>query len=136
MQKVISAAQLEVIFDRIARTFPMNDEERAAWVEHCVLAELRGNIMQGLEHLDYHWFQRFTDGTTVWGAKAEIIKETTWRTPTGSSGTSITPVRPTAAPDASSLRRDATQSPGARRVIGLHVQFAGMPRTRSEEDAG
>lgn len=57
-------------------TFPMTSGERSAWVEHCVLAELRGNIMQGLEHLGYHWFQRFTDGTTVWGATPQIVKET------------------------------------------------------------
>jgi L-2-hydroxycarboxylate dehydrogenase (NAD+) len=31
--------------------------------------------MQGLEHLGYHWFQRFTDGTTVWGAEMELINE-------------------------------------------------------------
>jgi LDH2 family malate/lactate/ureidoglycolate dehydrogenase len=74
--KVLSVAELELIFDAMGKTFPMTDEERQIWVEHCVLAELRGNIMQGLEHLGYHWFQRFTDGTTVWGAKPEIIKET------------------------------------------------------------
>lgn len=41
-----------------------------------MIAELRGNIMQGLEHLGYHWFQRFTDGTTNWAAKCRFIKET------------------------------------------------------------
>jgi len=60
----------------LADTFPMCPEEKEAWIEHCLLAELRGNIMQGLEHLGYHWFQRFTDGTTVWGAEVEIVKET------------------------------------------------------------
>jgi LDH2 family malate/lactate/ureidoglycolate dehydrogenase len=62
--------------EALADTFPMNANEREAWVEHCVLAELRGNIMQGLEHLGYHWFQRFTDGTTVWGAEMELLRET------------------------------------------------------------
>jgi LDH2 family malate/lactate/ureidoglycolate dehydrogenase len=32
--------------------------------------------MQGLEHLGYHWFQRFTDGTTAWGVQPEILRET------------------------------------------------------------
>lgn len=73
---VLSVEELTALFERFADTFPMNEEERNAWVEHCVLAELRGNIMQGLEHLGYHWFQRFTDGTTVWGAEMELIKET------------------------------------------------------------
>jgi LDH2 family malate/lactate/ureidoglycolate dehydrogenase len=73
---VLNVEQVTLMFERLADTFPMNAEERAAWVEHCVLAELRGNIMQGMEHLGYHWFQRFTDGTTVWGAEMEMIKET------------------------------------------------------------
>jgi LDH2 family malate/lactate/ureidoglycolate dehydrogenase len=73
---VLTVAQLTDLFERLADTFPMNEEEKTAWVEHCVLAELRGNIMQGLEHLGYHWFQRFTDGTTVWGAEMEFVKET------------------------------------------------------------
>jgi LDH2 family malate/lactate/ureidoglycolate dehydrogenase len=72
----LSVAQLQKLFEALADTFPMSAQEREAWVEHCVLAELRGNIMQGLEHLGYHWFQRFTDGTTVWGAEMEIVKET------------------------------------------------------------
>lgn len=76
MDKIVTVVQLETLFDRLARTFPMSDDERCAWVEHCVLAELRGNIMQGLEHLAYHWFQRFTDGSTVWDANAGLIKET------------------------------------------------------------
>lgn len=72
----LSVRQLTALLEALADTFPMNSEEKAIWVEHCVLAELRGNIMQGLEHLGYHWFQRFTDGTTVWGARMEIVKET------------------------------------------------------------
>jgi LDH2 family malate/lactate/ureidoglycolate dehydrogenase len=73
---LLSVDQLTELLNRIAATFPMNREERDSWVESCVLTELRGNIMQGLEHLGYHWFQRFTDGTTVWGAKPELVKET------------------------------------------------------------
>ena len=73
----LTVAQITALHEALADTFPMSPAEKAAWVEHCVVAELRGNIMQGLEHLGYHWFQRFTDGTTVWGAKVEIIKETT-----------------------------------------------------------
>jgi LDH2 family malate/lactate/ureidoglycolate dehydrogenase len=72
----LTVPQLSRLFEALADTFPMSEEEKAAWVEHCVLAELRGNIMQGLEHLGYHWFQRFTDGTTVWGAKVEIVRQT------------------------------------------------------------
>lgn len=72
----LTVPQLEALFGALADTFPMSTKERLAWIEHCVIAELRGNIMQGLEHLGYHWFQRFTDGTTVWGAVPEIIKET------------------------------------------------------------
>jgi LDH2 family malate/lactate/ureidoglycolate dehydrogenase len=73
---ILSVGQLTALFDALADTFPMNPAEKAAWVEHSVLAELRGNLMQGLEHLGYHWFQRFTDGTTVWGAEMQFIKET------------------------------------------------------------
>lgn len=72
----LTVPQLTRLFKALADTFPMSPEEKTAWVEHCLLAELRGNIMQGLEHLGYHWFQRFTDGTTVWGAKMEITRET------------------------------------------------------------
>ncbi|MGZ5374236.1 MAG: Ldh family oxidoreductase [Aeromicrobium sp.] len=73
---ILSVPQLEKLLGALADTFPMSREERAAWVETCVLAELRGNIMQGLEHLGYHWFQRFTDGTTVWGATIDPVKQT------------------------------------------------------------
>ena len=73
---VLSVTQLTELFDRLADTFPMTPEEKQAWVEQCVLAELRGNIMQGMEHLGYHWFQRFTDGTTVWGAEPRFLVET------------------------------------------------------------
>jgi LDH2 family malate/lactate/ureidoglycolate dehydrogenase len=73
---VLSVKQFTALFEALADTFPMSKEEKEIWVEHCVIAELRGNIMQGLEHLGYHWFQRFTDGTTVWNTHMEIIKET------------------------------------------------------------
>ena len=72
----LTVGRLTALLEALADTFPMKPEEKEAWVEHCILAELRGNIMQGLEHLGYHWFQRFTDGTTVWGADPEIVKET------------------------------------------------------------
>lgn len=71
----ISVEKLTSLFEAMADTFPMNDEEKRAWVEHSVIAELRGNIMQGLEHLGYHWFQRFTDGTTNWQSRPRFIKE-------------------------------------------------------------
>jgi LDH2 family malate/lactate/ureidoglycolate dehydrogenase len=73
---VLTVDQFAALHEALARTFPMSEGERSAWIEHCLLAELRGNIMQGLEHLGYHWFQRFTDGTTVWGAEITIVKET------------------------------------------------------------
>ncbi len=72
----LSKEQLTELLEQLANAFPMSEDERAAWIEHCVLAEMRGNIMQGLEHLGYHWFQRFTDGTTSWGAEMEIVRET------------------------------------------------------------
>ena len=72
----LSVKQFVKLHEALADTFPMSPEEKEAWIEHCLLAELRGNLMQGLEHLGYHWFQRFTDGTTVWGAKIETVKET------------------------------------------------------------
>ena len=71
----LSVDQFVGLHEVLADTFPMSPHEKAAWVEHCLLAELRGNIMQGLEHLGYHWFQRFTDGTTVWGAEIEVVRE-------------------------------------------------------------
>lgn len=73
---VLTEQQLTALLESLADSFPMSAEEKAAWIEHCVLAELRGNIMQGLEHIGYHWFQRFTDGTTNWGATMQIVKET------------------------------------------------------------
>lgn len=72
----LSVEQFVKLLEALADTFPMSLEEKETWVEHCLLAELRGNIMQGLEHLGYHWFQRFTNGTTVWGAKIEVVKKT------------------------------------------------------------
>jgi LDH2 family malate/lactate/ureidoglycolate dehydrogenase len=72
----LTVDQFVALHEALADTFPMSPGEREAWIEHSLLAELRGNIMQGLEHLGYHWFQRFTDGTTVWGAEVEIVKET------------------------------------------------------------
>lgn len=72
---VLTVQQLTDLLGALADTFPMNRDEKEAWIEQCVIAELRGNIMQGLEHLGYHWFQRFTDGTTAWGVEMELIKE-------------------------------------------------------------
>ncbi len=73
---VLTVDEFVALHEALADRFPMNAAERSAWIEHCLLAELRGNIMQGLEHLGYHWFQRFTDGTTVWGAEMEVVTET------------------------------------------------------------
>jgi LDH2 family malate/lactate/ureidoglycolate dehydrogenase len=72
----LSVPQFVALHEALADTFPMTTDERQAWVEHCLLAELRGNVMQGLEHLGYHWIQRFTDGTTAWGAEMQILRET------------------------------------------------------------
>lgn len=72
----LSVQQLTQLFETLADRFPFSAAEREAWVEHCVLAELRGNIMQGLRHLGYHWFQRFTDGTTSFGQSIEVVRET------------------------------------------------------------
>ena len=73
---ILSVRQFVALHEALADTFPMTSDERQAWIEHCLLAELRGNIMQGLEHLGYHWFQRFTDGTTVWGVEMRVLRET------------------------------------------------------------
>lgn len=72
----LSVEQVTRLHEALADTFPMNAEEREAWVDQCVLAELRGNLMQGLAHLGYHWFQRFTDSTTIFGAEVEVLRET------------------------------------------------------------
>jgi LDH2 family malate/lactate/ureidoglycolate dehydrogenase len=71
----LSVEQFVALHNALADTFPMTRDEREAWIEHCLLAELRGNVMQGLEHLGYHWIQRFTDGTTVWGAEMKTVSE-------------------------------------------------------------
>lgn len=72
----LSVGQLTALLEALADRFPMSPAEREAWIEHCLLAELRGNIMQGLRHIGYHWFQRFTDGTTCFGKKIEVVRET------------------------------------------------------------
>ena len=66
---IFSIRQLQYFFEAIADKLSMNAEEKAAWVGHCVEAELRGNIMQGLANLELHFIQRFLDGRVIFGAE-------------------------------------------------------------------
>ena len=58
----VTAAALEGAFGRLADRFSMSAEERVAFVEHHMMAALRGNVMQGLGNLDYLWVRRLQEG--------------------------------------------------------------------------
>ncbi len=73
---VLTVEQLTALLEALADSFEMNDAEKSAWVEHCLLAELRGNLMQSLAYLQHHWIQRFTDGRVRFGANIRPIVET------------------------------------------------------------
>jgi LDH2 family malate/lactate/ureidoglycolate dehydrogenase len=73
---LLSVDQLTALLNAIADSFGMSDSEKSAWVEHCVLAELRGNLMQSLAYLKHHWIQRFTDGRVRFGATIRSVRET------------------------------------------------------------
>lgn len=73
---IFKERQLRRLFEAIARKFDMSEEESDAWIEHCILVELRGNLMQGLAYLDHHYIQRFSDGRVTFGAEFTRVKET------------------------------------------------------------
>jgi LDH2 family malate/lactate/ureidoglycolate dehydrogenase len=73
---IFNVDQLTNVFSALASYFGMDEEERGAWVEQSLLAELRGNLMQGLGYFEHHNLQRLTNGVTVLGAKPQVIKET------------------------------------------------------------
>jgi LDH2 family malate/lactate/ureidoglycolate dehydrogenase len=73
---ILSVEQLTKAFNALADYFGMDQEEKEVWVEQSLLAELRGNLMQGLGYFEHHNLQRLTNGVTVLGARPEVIKET------------------------------------------------------------
>jgi LDH2 family malate/lactate/ureidoglycolate dehydrogenase len=73
---VLTVGQLTALLDQFADSFGMTDEEKASWVEHCLLAELRGNLMQSLAYVEHHWVQRFTDGRVHFGATISTVTQT------------------------------------------------------------
>ncbi|MBI4538362.1 MAG: Ldh family oxidoreductase [Gemmatimonadetes bacterium] len=73
---VLTVRQLTALLEALADSFNMSEAERSAWIEHCVLVELRGNLMQSLAYIEHHWIQRFTDGRVNFGARIRPIIET------------------------------------------------------------
>jgi len=72
---VFSVNQLTRVFSALADHFRMNEAEKSAWVEASLLAELFGNLMQGLAYFEHHNLLRITNGVTNLGTKARVIKE-------------------------------------------------------------
>jgi LDH2 family malate/lactate/ureidoglycolate dehydrogenase len=73
---VLTEAQVTAVLSALADSFGMNEAEKSAWVEHCVLAELRGNIMQSFANIERHFVSRFLDGQVKFGAKIRVLKKT------------------------------------------------------------
>jgi LDH2 family malate/lactate/ureidoglycolate dehydrogenase len=73
---ILSERELTALLEAMADSFKMNDEEKSAWVDQCVLAELRGNLMQSLYGLDRHFIRRFLDGQVKFGAEIHVVRET------------------------------------------------------------
>jgi LDH2 family malate/lactate/ureidoglycolate dehydrogenase len=73
---VCSFIQLETLLRALADHFGMDRDEKAAWVEQTLQAELRGNLMQGLAYFEHHNLQRLTNGVTALGSRPSIIRET------------------------------------------------------------
>ena len=72
---VFSVDQLTRVFNALADHFGMNEEERSAWIEASLLAELFGNLMQSLAYFEHHNLLRITNGVTNLGATPRVIKE-------------------------------------------------------------
>jgi LDH2 family malate/lactate/ureidoglycolate dehydrogenase len=73
---VFAVTQLQRVFVALADHFGMTEEEKSAWVEQSLQAELRGNLMQGLAYFEHHNLTRLTNGVTVLGAEMEVVLET------------------------------------------------------------
>jgi len=72
---VFSEDQLTRVFNALADHFGMNEAEKSAWVEASLLAELFGNLMQGLAYFEHHNLLRITNGVTNLGATPRVVKE-------------------------------------------------------------
>jgi LDH2 family malate/lactate/ureidoglycolate dehydrogenase len=72
---VFSADQLTGVFNAMADHFGMNTAEKSAWAEASLLAELFGNLMQGLAYFEHHNLFRITNGVTNLGATPRVVKE-------------------------------------------------------------
>ena len=74
--RIVTEKQLRHALARLCDQFPMSEEERTAFIEHHIMAGLRGNIMQGLGNIEYLWVRRFQEGRVRFGARFMTIVET------------------------------------------------------------
>lgn len=74
--KVVTEGQLVAFLSAVADKYQMSTEEKSAWVGHHVMSALRGNVMQSIGYLDYHYLQRFNDGRVIFGAEFTHVCDT------------------------------------------------------------
>ena len=74
--RLVTEKQMRYALARLCDRFPMTDDERTAFIEHHIMAGLRGNIMQGLGDIEYLWVRRFLEGRVKFGAQFKTVIET------------------------------------------------------------
>ena len=74
--RIVTEKQLRLALAKLCDRFPMSEDERTAFVEHHVMAGLRGNMMQGLGNIEYLWVRRFQEGRVRFGAQFTTVVET------------------------------------------------------------
>jgi len=74
--RIVTERQLRFALTRLCDQFPMTQDERTAFIEHHIMAALRGNIMQGLGNIEYLWVRRFQEGRVKFGAEFKTVVET------------------------------------------------------------
>ncbi|MBP1768863.1 MAG: putative oxidoreductase [Candidatus Aminicenantes bacterium] len=74
--RTVTEKQLRHALAGLCDRFPMTEDERTAFIDHHIMAGLRGNIMQGLGNIEYLWVRRFQEGRVKFGARFTTVVET------------------------------------------------------------